>query len=46
VSDLIAQRLLPWLTGAAGMEVNVGIVAALLGAPTLLILLRREERSY
>ena len=43
VSDLIAQRLLPWLTGAAGMEVNVGIVAALLGAPTLLILLRREE---
>jgi iron complex transport system permease protein len=43
ISDLVAQRVLPWLTGNAGMEVNVGIVAALLGAPTLLVLLRRSE---
>lgn len=43
ISDLAAQRVLPWLTGNAGMEVNVGIVAALLGAPTLLVLLRRSE---
>lgn len=42
-SDLIGQRLLPALTGMAGMEVNVGIVAALLGAPSLLVLLRRER---
>ncbi|CAN5457936.1 iron ABC transporter permease [soil metagenome] len=42
-SDLIGQRLLPALTGTAGMEVNVGIVAALLGAPSLLILLKIER---
>lgn len=41
VADLLGQRLLPWLTGTPGMEVNVGIVAAILGAPSLLILLRR-----
>ncbi|RYG47746.1 hypothetical protein EON79_06470 [bacterium] len=44
-SDLIGQRLLPALTGMAGMEINVGIVAALLGAPSLLVLLRRDRVS-
>jgi len=40
-ADLVAQRALSMLVGRPGMEVNVGIVAALLGAPSLLILLRR-----
>jgi iron complex transport system permease protein len=44
-ADLLAQRLLPALTGQAGMELNVGIAAALLGAPALLASLRRERTS-
>jgi len=42
LADLIAQRGLSLLTGNPGMEVNVGIVAAILGAPSLLILLRKQ----
>lgn len=41
VADLIAQRGVAWVTGRTGMEVNIGIVCALVGAPSLLILLRR-----
>ena len=40
-ADLLAQRALPMLTGHPGMELNVGIVCALIGAPSLLSLLRR-----
>ena len=41
-ADLIAQRGLSMLTGKPGMEVNVGIVAAILGAPSVLVLLKRQ----
>lgn len=41
LADLIAQRGLSTVTGTAGMEIPVGIVTAVLGAPSLLILLRR-----
>jgi iron complex transport system permease protein len=41
LADLVAQRALPLLTGNAGMELNIGIVCALVGAPSLLGLLRR-----
>ncbi|MDX2066441.1 MAG: iron ABC transporter permease [Fimbriimonadaceae bacterium] len=40
VADLIAQRGLAEMAQRPGMEVNVGIVAALIGAPSLLVLLR------
>lgn len=43
VADLIAQRGLSLLTKTPGMEIPVGVVTALLGAPTLLVLLRRER---
>lgn len=45
LADLIGQRVMSVIMGAVGtgMEVNVGIVSALLGAPSLLILLRRSE---
>jgi len=42
VSDLIAQRGLSMLTGATGAEIPVGIVTAILGTPSLLILLRKQ----
>ena len=48
-ADAIAQRGLPWigqvLTGKEllATELPVGVVTALIGAPTLLILLRRAE---
>jgi iron complex transport system permease protein len=42
-ADLIGQRALSEIMHRPGMEVNVGIVSALLGAPSLLILLRRSE---
>ncbi len=43
IADLIGQRALSEIMQRPGMEVNVGIVSALLGAPSLLILLRRSE---
>jgi iron complex transport system permease protein len=45
LADLIGQRVMSVIMGevGTGMEVNVGIVSALLGAPSLLILLRRSE---
>lgn len=45
LADLIGQRAMSIILGKdiGGMEVNVGIVSALLGAPSLLILLRRSE---
>jgi iron complex transport system permease protein len=42
VSDLFAQRGMAALTHRVGLEVPVGAVTAFLGAPTLLILLRRS----
>jgi len=44
-ADLIAQRGLSALTHREGFEVPVGIVTAVLGAPTLLVLIRRERLS-
>jgi iron complex transport system permease protein len=41
-ADLIAQRGIGLLTGEVGMDVPVGIVTAVLGAPWLLVLLRRN----
>ncbi|AIE85519.1 FecCD family ABC transporter permease [Fimbriimonas ginsengisoli] len=41
-SDLIAQRALSVLTQTIGFDVPVGIVTAILGAPVLLVLLRRK----
>jgi iron complex transport system permease protein len=42
-SDLIAQRGISAITGQVGLEIPVGIVTAILGAPTLLILLRKSS---
>ena len=42
LADLVAQRLLPAF-GRTGLELPVGAVTSLLGAPTLLALLRRRE---
>ena len=42
LADLVGQRALPLLTGHAGMELNVGIVCALIGAPSLIGLLKRS----
>jgi len=41
VADLIAQRGINWFGGHLVTEVNVGIIAALIGAPSLLILMRK-----
>ena len=43
LADLVAQRALPALRGAPGMELPVGAVTSLLGAPTLLVLLRKQR---
>jgi iron complex transport system permease protein len=42
-ADLIAQRALPALLGRTGLELPVGAVTSLLGAPTLLALLRKRS---
>ena len=42
LADLVAQRALPILRGTPGMELPVGAVTSLLGAPTLLVLLRKR----
>jgi iron complex transport system permease protein len=48
-ADVIAQRLLPWagqvLTGKEllATELPVGVVTALIGAPSLIMLLRRQD---
>jgi iron complex transport system permease protein len=42
-ADVIAQRLFTFLTHTPGFDMPVGIVTALLGAPSLLILLRKVE---
>jgi len=44
-ADLLAQRGVSALTHKEGFEVPVGIVTAILGAPTLLYLIRRERLS-
>lgn len=41
LSDLIAQRAFSVLTHTPGMDIPVGIVTSLIGAPSLLILLRK-----
>ncbi len=41
LADLLAQRGMSAITRTEGMEVPVGIVTALLGAPSLLVLLKR-----
>ncbi len=41
LADLIAQRLLPAF-GKVGMELPVGAVTSVLGAPTLLVLLKKR----
>lgn len=43
-SDLVAQRGLSLITHTPGLEVPVGVVTAVLGAPTLLILLRSDQK--
>lgn len=42
LADLLSQRGVSSITGVPGMEVPVGIVTAILGAPSLLILMRRN----
>ena len=42
LADLIAQRGMSILTNTPGMDIPVGIVTAILGAPSLLILMRRK----
>jgi iron complex transport system permease protein len=44
-ADVIAQRLFSALTHTPGMDLPVGIVTSLLGAPSLLILLRKTRAS-
>lgn len=47
VADVLTQRLIPLATGALGfspvVDLPVGVVTALIGAPSLLILLRRAN---
>lgn len=42
VADLVAQRALPTLMNRTGLELPVGAVTSILGAPTLLALLRKR----
>jgi iron complex transport system permease protein len=42
LSDIVAQRGLSWMTQTPGMDIPVGIITGVLGAPALLILLRKE----
>jgi iron complex transport system permease protein len=44
-SDLIAQRLFSALTHQPGMDLPVGIVTSILGAPSLLLLLRKVREA-
>jgi iron complex transport system permease protein len=41
LADIVAQRAMTVLTQIPGMELPVGIVTAIIGAPSLLMLLRR-----
>ncbi len=41
LADILAQRGMSAITGVVGMEVPVGIVTAIIGAPSLLVLLKR-----
>lgn len=43
LADLVAQRALPTLLHRTGMELPVGAVTSILGAPTLLALLRKSR---
>lgn len=43
LADLLAQRAMPSLLGKTGLELPVGAVTSLLGAPSLLILLRKKN---
>ncbi len=45
LADLAAQRALPSLLGRTGLELPVGAVTSVLGAPALLALLRKGTRS-
>jgi iron complex transport system permease protein len=42
LADVLSQRGVSAMTGVVGMEVPVGIVTAILGAPSLLVLMRRK----
>jgi iron complex transport system permease protein len=42
-ADLLAQRAMPSLFGKTGLELPVGAITSLLGAPTLLVLLRKKS---
>ncbi|HEY0866905.1 MAG TPA: iron ABC transporter permease [Fimbriimonas sp.] len=42
LADLLSQRGVSALTGVVGMQVPVGIVTAILGAPSLLVLMRKK----
>lgn len=42
VSDLVAQRVLGMLTQQVGFDPPVGVVTAILGAPVLLVLLKKR----
>lgn len=42
LADLLSQRGVSMVTGVVGMEVPVGIVTAILGAPSLLVLMRKK----
>ncbi len=42
LADVLAQRGMSAVTGTPGMEIPVGIVTAVIGAPSLLLLLRRQ----
>jgi iron complex transport system permease protein len=42
IADLIAQRGLPMVTHELGLEPPVGLVTALVGAPVLLVLLKKR----
>jgi ABC-type Fe3+-siderophore transport system permease subunit len=47
IADALAQRVIPWATVQFGLapviDLPVGVVTALIGAPSLLILLRRTK---
>jgi iron complex transport system permease protein len=45
LADLLAQRGLPAITGIVGLEAPVGVVTAVIGAPSLILLLRGTRRA-
>ena len=49
-ADVLTQRVIPLATSLVGFspvtDLPVGVVTALIGAPSLIILLRQSGRSY